>query len=235
MTIPVQQILSLWLGRGGGSTTSAAKVTLASVFKAYYSRDKEFDKECEGYQGHIETLIDTYTKHPIKVDSVWSSPVTSGVAPERDESLCHMLLLDQFTRNIWRGDDAKKVYTVTDPIAKSLALYMISKQWHRDMNWLEGMFLILPLGHSEDLNCHVLAQQVYSDLLVTLAKKVEAGTADKQELKEAIGVVQPMVDHLKIVNEYGRFPHRNGMIGRPDTAEEADYFKKGGTTFGSDQ
>lgn len=116
-----------------------------------------------------------------------------------------LLLLDQFPRNAWRGTG--HMYA-TDPLARHFARQAEARG---DMARLAPdlrLFLALPFAHSEDL-----ADQ---DLSVQLNRRLGASF-----LAHAEG-------HREIIRRFGRFPHRNPMLGRTTTPEEAAFLAAGG-------
>lgn len=116
-----------------------------------------------------------------------------------------LLLLDQFPRNCFRGTG--HMYA-TDPLARHLAKQAIKAGLDAQISPDLRLFLYLPLSHSEDL-----ADQEWA---------VELGrTLGADPLAHAIG-------HRDIVKRFGRFPHRNAMLGRITTAEEQAFLDAGG-------
>ncbi|CAH2401511.1 DUF924 family protein [Mesorhizobium ventifaucium] len=125
---------------------------------------------------------------------------------ERAEgSLALMILLDQFPRNCFRGTG--HMYA-TDPLARHFAEKAIAAGQDLALDEDLRVFLYLPYEHSEHL-----ADQL---------KSVDLTTAKAQSyLKYA-------VEHLEIIQRFGRFPHRNRMLGRETTPEEQVFLDGGG-------
>jgi len=120
-------------------------------------------------------------------------------------SLALMILLDQFPRNCFRGTG--HMYA-TDPLARYFADKAIVAGQDLELEELLRVFLYLPFEHSESL-----ADQ---------QRSVELTTAKAPEyLKYA-------QEHLEIIQRFGRFPHRNRMLGRATTAEEQAFLDDGG-------
>ena len=94
---------------------------------------------------------------------------------------------------------------------------------HRLVPPLYRLFFILPLEHHEDMASQARA------LALTEALAADAPEALKQD---ALGWVEFAVRHVALVRRFGRFPHRNAVLGRAPTAEEAAYLASGGETFG---
>jgi uncharacterized protein (DUF924 family) len=120
-------------------------------------------------------------------------------------SLALMILLDQFPRNCFRGTG--HMYA-TDPLARHFAEKAIAAG--QDMALDEDLraFLYLPYEHSE----HLADQLKSMDLFTAKAQSY---------LKYA-------VEHLEIIQRFGRFPHRNRMLGRETTPEEQVFLDGGG-------
>lgn len=120
-------------------------------------------------------------------------------------SLALMILLDQFPRNCFRGTG--HMYA-TDPLARHFGEKAIAAGQDLALDEELRVFLYLPYEHSEHL-----ADQL---------KSVDLTTAKAQSyLKYA-------VEHLEIIQRFGRFPHRNRMLGRETTPEEQVFLDGGG-------
>lgn len=120
-------------------------------------------------------------------------------------SLALMILLDQFPRNCFRGTG--HMYA-TDPLALHFANRAIAAGQDLALQEVVRVFLYLPFEHSESL-----ADQ---------HRSVELTTARAPEyLKYA-------EEHLEIIERFGRFPHRNRMLGRETTPEEEAFLNDGG-------
>jgi uncharacterized protein (DUF924 family) len=115
-----------------------------------------------------------------------------------DGALALVIVLDQFPRNMFRGD--AKAYA-TDSLARDVALRAIENGVDSRLDQALRGFLYLPLNHSEDL-----ADQERCVELFSL-------TGDANSLKYAL-------HHADVIRRFGRFPHRNRILGRSTTAEE---------------
>jgi uncharacterized protein (DUF924 family) len=124
-----------------------------------------------------------------------------------DGALALCLLLDQFTRNIYRG--------TAQAFATDRKILEVSKRVVA-AGWLEGLdiqpkkFLIMPFQHTEDL----ASQEQGVDLFAAM-RGSESG--DKS--------YNAMIRHRDLIATYGRFPHRNKALGRINTPEEETYLK----------
>lgn len=129
-----------------------------------------------------------------------------GWAVTPDGALALLIVLDQFPRNLFR----KSAHAfATDPKARAIARAAAENGWHRQVEPEMRQFILLPFEHSEDL-----ADQ---DFGLALAEELE----DPEMLKwHRI--------HRDIIVRFGRFPHRNPMLGRATTAEEQAFLDDGG-------
>ena len=116
-------------------------------------------------------------------------------------ALALLILLDQFPRNMFRG--TAKVYD-TDPLALTLAEQAIAAGFHKAFKPPMSRFFILPLTHAEDLAAQDRA----------IALNEELGDGDGAKWAR---------HHRDIVARFGRFPHRNGILGRETTPEELQF------------
>lgn len=126
-------------------------------------------------------------------------------AARADGALALVILLDQFPRNAFRG--AARMYA-TDGHARLVADAAIRAGHDRAVENEIAKFFYLPFAHSEDI-----ADQERS---VVLTRRL-----GEPDLSHALG-------HRDIIRRFGRFPHRNSILGRSVTREEQDYLEGGG-------
>jgi uncharacterized protein (DUF924 family) len=127
--------------------------------------------------------------------------------------LAVVILLDQFTRNIHRGSGRMFAH---DDKALSLALAGIDAGEDQQLRGAERQFLYMPLMHAERLD----AQQRCCDLFAQLERDHPKIASTKWALQ-----------HCKIIERFGRFPHRNALLERQSTAEEEAFLKEPGSSF----
>lgn len=130
-------------------------------------------------------------------------------AATADGALASILVLDQFTRNTARGTPA--AYG-GDRKALTICKTALSQGFDQSLTPYRALFLIMPLMHSENL----ADQERCVELIEPL------------DLKEAFDAA---VRHREIVARFGRFPHRNAVLGRKTTAEEAAFLKEPNSSF----
>ena len=129
------------------------------------------------------------------------------------DCLALVIVLDQFPRNMFRGNRSA---FATDALALSAARYAVDSCYDTGMRPAERMFLYLPFEHSESLD----DQWRSLALMSRLAPYPE--TAD---------VFPYAVRHWEIVRRFGRFPHRNAALARADTPEETEFLRHPGSGF----
>jgi len=135
--------------------------------------------------------------------------------------LAAVVLLDQFPRNIYRGTAAAFAY---DAAARELTKDGIDAALDHELAPLERMFFYLPLEHSESLADQDLAVALFAAL---------AEVAAPPYLRAALqGSLEYARQHRDIIARFGRFPHRNAVLGRHNTDAEAAFLETGGPTFG---
>ena len=135
-------------------------------------------------------------------------------------TLALVLVLDQFPRNIYR--DTARAYHY-DAAGLDLALKIIDQGLNSDLHPIEQSFLFLPLQHSETIVEQTRAVQLYETL---------AAQSPDPYLESAKNSLDYAKRHCDIIRRFGRFPHRNGILGRESTEAEIDFLAAGGDTFG---
>jgi uncharacterized protein (DUF924 family) len=122
--------------------------------------------------------------------------------------LALVILLDQFPRNMFRGEARA---FATDAQARMAARAILERAWDKAMTKSEQLFAYLPFEHSE-----ALADQ---ELACELMKNFD----EKQR--------QYAERHRDIIRRFGRFPHRNDLLGRENTAAEIEFLRLPGSRF----
>jgi len=128
-------------------------------------------------------------------------------------SLALVILLDQFPRNLFR---ATPQAFATDAQARETARIAIARGHDQQLTPRQRMFVYLPFEHSE-----VLEDQLYS---LTLFGSLQ----DAEDMTE---VVRYAHRHHEVIARFGRFPHRNAIVGRPSTVEELIFLQQPGSSF----
>jgi uncharacterized protein (DUF924 family) len=132
-----------------------------------------------------------------------------GWAATPEGLLALVLLLDQMPRNLFRGDPAA---FASDPQARVIARAGVLRDGlDLRLPWIGRSFLYLPLEHSE-----AMADQ---DLSVALFE----GLRDIPAARTAGSVIDHAWRHHRVIRAFGRFPHRNPVLGRPDSPAEVAF------------
>ena len=123
--------------------------------------------------------------------------------------LAEIIVLDQFSRNIFR--DSSLAFS-NDSLALALAQEAVSAKADLELSAVENSFLYMPYMHSESLAIHNVALNLYR----------KNGIESNYDYE---------VKHREIIEKYGRYPHRNGILGRASTSEELEFLKTPGSSF----
>lgn len=138
----------------------------------------------------------------------------SSYAPEdflgsATEAFAAIILFDQFSRNLFRGDARS---FANDPLALAIARAMLAKGWDEEIAHEQRVFVYLPFEHSEE----------------------PADQGQCVELIEALGnkeFTRYAKAHRDVILRFGRFPHRNAILGRTSTPEEVAFLNEPGSRF----
>jgi uncharacterized protein (DUF924 family) len=136
-----------------------------------------------------------------------------GWQEEPDSCLALVIVLDQFPRNMFRGDGKTHA---TDDKALQTARYAIEHALDRELPAFQKMFLYMPFMHAESVEDQRRSVELFEGLAA------EPGGPD---------VVEYAVGHRDIVERFGRFPHRNAILGRETTPEEAEFLTQPGSSY----
>ncbi|HTN33981.1 MAG TPA: DUF924 family protein [Marinobacter sp.] len=129
--------------------------------------------------------------------------------------LAEILLLDQFSRNMFRG---LSMAFDQDVLARKLCRLAMDKGHDMSLPPVQRAFVYMPLQHSELLADQKLSVECYEQLVASTSGV----------LREFMGsFVRSAQDHQDIIRQFGRFPHRNKAIGRTSRPEELEYLKHG--------
>lgn len=134
--------------------------------------------------------------------------------------LALIVLCDQFSRNMYR---AKPAAFMQDDKALQLCTTGIGLGMDQELAPIERVFFYFPLEHAEDTRAQARSVEKFNSLVALSDEPV------KTRLSTFLDYA---VIHRDIVARFGRFPHRNKVLGRTSTEEEANYMAGGGATFG---
>jgi len=188
-----EAVLDFWFG-----AATSAEFGLAR--KAWFAKDGAFDQTIRDRFG---ALIEQALRGE---HEDW--------ADDPHSALAQIVVLDQFTRNAFRG--TARAYA-GDARALAAASRMVGARQDEALPPFMRTFVYLPFEHAEGL--------ATQDESVRLFKRLVAGSGDPQKL------VDYALRHHAIIERFGRFPHRNQILGRHSTAEEIAYLTQRGSRF----
>jgi uncharacterized protein (DUF924 family) len=134
----------------------------------------------------------------------------------REGTLALILVIDQFPRHVYRGQ-ARQYEADAKGLALALAAW--EEGWPHELPALQQTFFLLPLAHTEDLEIHKRS--------IPISDRISELSPDWFGPARKIGPSQAR-KYLKIIETFGRFPHRNEMLGRQSTPEEQRWIDEGG-------
>ncbi len=123
-----------------------------------------------------------------------------------DGRLAEIIVLDQFSRNLFR--DRAEAFA-HDPMALALAQEAVARGADREIAEDRVAFLYIPYMHSESRAIHEIAVQLF----------------------EGLSNLDFELRHKAIIDRFGRYPHRNEVLGRASTAEELEFLQEPGSSF----
>ncbi len=199
--VTLADVLEFWFG----SAESDVEI-LEAKNKLWFGKDPNIDKQIETT---FADLVQLATTHPLSA---------AGLSPQQAQ-LARIILLDQFPRNIYRNTPQA---FATDPLALEIALDGIAAGEDCLLRPIERVFFYLPLEHSENLEL----QKRSVELFQRLHADVPLGW------REAFtGFVEYALRHQVVIERFGRFPHRNAILGRASTEAEQDFLRQPNSSF----
>jgi len=123
--------------------------------------------------------------------------------------LAEIIVLDQFSRNMFR--DSSLAFA-NDPLALALSQEAISNGDDKTLDPVQKVFLYMPFMHSESVAMHLLAVELYRGV----------GIQENLDFE---------IKHQQIIERFGRYPHRNAILGRESTEEELEFLQQPGSGF----
>ena len=127
--------------------------------------------------------------------------------------LALIIVLDQFPRNMFRNSPSA---FATDYQALKISKYAVYKGFDRHLFPVQRWFIYLPFEHSENLADQEIALKLFNNL------------KDDPDSQASIDYAYR---HWEVIKRFGRFPHRNQILGRESTPEEKEFLKQPGSKF----
>ena len=201
----IQDILHFWFE----GLNDAAKIDKnAPAVKKWFIKNTQFDQDIKNK--FEKTLIEARQGQ----HRDWEQSASGRLAL--------VILFDQFSRNIYRG--TPQAFT-TDSLALQLTLKSIDDKKDQGLELIERLFLYMPLMHAEDLSIQRMSVVKFNDLVQESKIKSPQNTA---YYAYTLDYAQK---HLAIIERFGRFPHRNEVLGRESTKEELIFLTQPGSRF----
>ena len=179
----------------------------AQTRPAWFKKDAAFDAEIGRRFGPLIEMALAAGQADLTLDWI-TRPLQALPA------LARLILLDQFTRNCYR--DTARAFG-GDGQALNIARALVASGRDRDLTGVQRQFAYLPFEHAEDLSHQRTAVQLFQQL-----------AQDEPALADGVSWAQR---HHDIVARFGRFPHRNALLGRPSSDEELAFLKTPGSGF----
>ena len=196
----IAQVLEFWLG--AAQPTDASALTRQSM---WFTKSDALDAEIRSRFG------------------AWVEAARAGRLDGWAETaygrLALIVLLDQFSRNAWRGQPEG---FAGDAQALALALEALENGHWEAVPPLAQFFLAMPVEHAEDPTMQARSVALFTHLAA------QATPATQPVLRSALEFAH---QHQKVIARFGRFPHRNAALGRDSTAEEKAFVAQPGTSF----
>jgi len=197
LTPPWQDVLNYWFEDGLSQDWPQASVT------------RKWFRASAGDDAEIEHRFGAYVEAAVQQELVdWERQPQSRLAL--------ILLLDQFTRHIYRGQSQA---FAGDHRAATLAVEGVSRQMHSKLPLCGQVFFLMPLMHAEDEDLQDLCLNSMTGLLE------RAPASCRDSVRSSVNAAR---QHRDLIGRFGRFPHRNKALGRESTAEELAYLEKSG-------
>jgi uncharacterized protein (DUF924 family) len=133
--------------------------------------------------------------------------------------LAAIIVLDQFSRNMYR--DTPQAFA-QDSLALKWCLEGMRLKHDVELPFIGRVFFYLPLEHAESMEMQTLSVQKFTDL---------AERAGADESQTFMGFQDFAERHLEVIEQFGRYPHRNRILGRESTADELAFIEQPGSGF----
>lgn len=200
----LESVLPFWFGVAAGDPALAEPETTAAQASLWWRKDPQVDAS-------IRSRFEPLLQAELRGDHA------AQHAPR--ELLARIVLLDQMSRNMYRGTAA--AFAQDEP-ARALARQLLSTRADQQLQLIERVFAYLPFEHSE----HWADQQQSVALFAAL--RHDAPPPWQASCQAYLTFAER---HCVIVERFGRFPHRNALLGRSSTTEELEFLRQPGSSF----
>ncbi|HEY9605171.1 MAG TPA: DUF924 family protein [Allocoleopsis sp.] len=187
-----QEVLDFWFGKPDEADYGKSR-------KVWFIKNPDFDEEVRS------RFLSDYQKAAAgELDDWKDSPLSC---------LALILLLDQFSRNMFRGQSQA---FATDSQALAAAKHAVERGFDKELLPIQRWFIYMPFEHSENLDDQHQCVELFSKL---------------KDYPECVSGVDYAHRHLNVIKRFGRFPHRNKILNREITPEEMEFLKQPGSSF----
>ena len=197
----IEQVLDFWFG-----ACAADGALDRAKQKMWFSDGHNYDIDIRKRFGKLHRRASRG-----ELDAEWAATSRGRIAL--------IVVLDQFSRHIHRGTATA---FAQDPAAQRLAVAGVEQGADRTLIPAQRAFFYLPFEHAEDLKLQRLGTRLFERLATEVAPAWR---------KEYTGFADYSGHHRDIVERFGRFPHRNRILGRASTPEEIEFLKQPGSSF----
>lgn len=193
-------VLAFWLG-----AYPLDPAAMARVQGQWFQKNDAFDADMRArFLPTIEAALDGRLSDWPATDDGW---------------LALLIVLDQFTRNTFRGEPKS---FAGDPMALQLAVEGIAAGRDQRVPAMARIFCYLPLEHAEDRELQARSVALFAALAAAPGAEPKAFFDNTSDYA---------VKHQVVIDRFGRFPHRNAILGRTSTREEVEYLRQPGSGF----
>ena len=193
----ISTILSFWFGE-----LSSMGLPSKQIANRWWQADPGFDDQIREEFAE-DVLQASYGKY-----NSWQTTAQG--------TLALIILLDQFSRNIFRGTQA--AYQ-NDTLALAVASQGVDKSYDQQLKPIERIFFYMPFEHSEILSDQERSVSLMQSLVAELPMSLKKDFED---------YVLYAIKHKEVIEKFGRFPHRNEILNRRSTEEEKSHLRKYG-------
>ena len=209
------RVLSFWFAGYTNFTLPVPQQALGLWFRG----GKEMDEKIEHFFG--KDLAAAAAGDPEYTALASPSPTAT---PE--SSTAYVILLDQFSRNVWRGT-TRSFAQDEAALAASRSLIATSPEGVAALDPVHHAFLIMPFMHGECLSVQEESVRRFEELAsATKARSEPSAHPSVVSMLESFSTYAKK--HRDDLVRFGRYPHRNEILGRESTEEEKEYLKAGG-------
>ena len=196
-----QPLLDWWFGADSGPATEVAAARQGLWFGKRDSQDREAEAR---FGAQVEQAL---------------AGELQGWADDPQGWLAQLILLDQLPRMIFR--DTPRAFA-GDPLSRPLLRTGLDRGWDRRLTPIQRVFAYLIFEHAEDLPLQNRAVELFGDLLSQAAANERPLFANFLDFAER---------HQRVIARFGRFPHRNAILGRTSSAQELAFLREPGSSF----